>query len=417
LELSREERFGHVYRQFFSHYEKGTPRTMSGLEPNEIPLQFEFELSRKMYELAMTPQLLLMRGGISSPSFVQLGPAFESGSPWWYIEVDGYGSKHHQVMQGLPEANSVVVRPQTLFNTSFAKDLVSYFDKLGVPRGVHKSSYQFTVGLPLAKLPALLRRATSARRFLPGAERLCRERNCSEGYTGFVLLASLVLHQAVSCPACGFPKRCQSPWLLRTHFGDIAQTLPAHERANFTSDVLHVWGGNPDLPLYKKGIMDYLHFPEMAEMSGMVQSRMGSNNVTQELPVEVGGLLELAEDMLKQKHREGIDHQLRGRKCSLNGPARPDGERWQAPSARQWLEAASLGQDLMSDHDSPASKASLSHTLWRSMGNWRLSAAEPRIFLECRAPKSCLGAHDPKWRRLSYESMLLETARFVHALE
>ncbi|CAE7585797.1 gpmB, partial [Symbiodinium pilosum] len=131
IELSRQERFDRLYRQYWKHYEKGAPRTMPGLEPHEIPLQFEFELPRKMVVLNMTPALLLQRGGISLSSAHQARePAFVSGSPWWYIEVDGLGSKHHQVLQGLPEANSVVVRPQTILNSNFTKDLVNYFDRL-----------------------------------------------------------------------------------------------------------------------------------------------------------------------------------------------------------------------------------------------------------------------------------------------
>ncbi|CAE7243613.1 gpmB [Symbiodinium natans] len=418
MEVSRQERFDRLYRQYFKHYEKGQARSMPGLRHHEIPLQFEFELPKRMYSLSMTPALLLMRGGISPSSALQaggLGAAFHSGSPWWYIEVDGLGSKHHQVIQGLPEANSVVVRPETVLHTNFAKDLVNYFEMVHVPHAVHKTSFQYTVGVRPSRLKALLNAATprTARKHV---EEFCRGQ-CSRSYEGVLLLSSMVLRQASSCSSCGFPKRCQSPWLLRTHFGDLVQSLPEHDRANLTEDVLHVWGGAPDKPLYPQGIMDYLHFPEMAELGGMVQGRRNSANVSREIPVDEDGLLQLAGDMLDQKQRARIDDRLRGRACAVNGEPPSEGGTWRAPSARQWLEAASLGQDLMSDHDSPASQASLSRTLWRSMGQWRLSAEEPRIFLECRAPSSCLGKTDAKWHRLSYEGMLLETARAVHRLE
>lgn len=36
---------------------------------------------------------------------------------------------------------------------------------------------------------------------------------------GILLLCQMVLERASKCSACGFPKRCQSPWLLRTHIG------------------------------------------------------------------------------------------------------------------------------------------------------------------------------------------------------
>lgn len=71
----------------------------------------------------------------------------------------------------------------------------------------------------------------------------------------------------------------------------------------------------------------------------------------------------------------------------------------------------------MSDHDSAAAKASLSSTLWRSMGSWRWSPEEPRIFLECRNPQSCLGFHEKSWRQLSYEEMLREAAMLAQDLE
>jgi len=180
--------------------------------------------------------------------------------------------------------------------------------------------------------------------------------------------------------------------------------------------MLHAWGGDPDAPLYPQGIMDYLHFPEMAEVGGMVRARRGTENISREMPVEEDGLLQLASDMLSHENREQIDNRLRGRRCEVNGE-QPTTGTWMAPSARQWLQAASLGQDLMSDHDSPTSKASLSRTLWRSMGQWRLSAEEPRIFLECRAPSKCLGKSDAKWAHLGYEGMLLETARAIHRFE
>mmetsp|Transcript_121530 Transcript_121530/g.170993 ORF Transcript_121530/g.170993 Transcript_121530/m.170993 type:complete len:446 (-) Transcript_121530:112-1449(-) len=414
----RYERFDQLYRQYFKHYEKGTPRSMPGLQPHEIPLQFEFELPKRMYVLNMTPELLLLRGGITPSSALQaggLGATFTSGSPYWYIEVDGLGSKHHQVIQALPEANSVVVRPQTVLHSSFARDLVKYFDKLHVPHAVHKTSFQFTVGVSLARMKPLLSAA------MPHATRtrihkLCRSLQCSDSYEGMLHLGSMVLGQAAGCASCGFPKRCQSPWLLRTHFGDLVRSLPEKERGNLTDDMLHAWGGDPDAPLYPQGIMDYLHFPEMAEVGGMVRARRGTENISREMPVEEDGLLQLASDMLSHENREQIDNRLRGRRCEVNGE-QPTTGTWMAPSARQWLQAASLGQDLMSDHDSPTSKASLSRTLWRSMGQWRLSAEEPRIFLECRAPSKCLGKSDAKWAHLGYEGMLLETARAIHRFE
>eukprot|EP00913_Durusdinium_trenchii_P007663 g7200.t1 len=173
LESEREEIFQQLYRRYFAHYDQGLARSMLGLLPHEIPMQFEFEVPRPLYYMNMTPELLLMRGGINSPSFAP-GEAFQSDSPWWLVEIDGLGSKHHQVLQGLPEANSVVVRPKTVLNSSLPDDLVGYLDKLKVPREQHKGSFQFTVGVSAAQVPQLLRRTPPLRRRQEQTAEYCR---------------------------------------------------------------------------------------------------------------------------------------------------------------------------------------------------------------------------------------------------
>ncbi|CAK9063527.1 unnamed protein product [Durusdinium trenchii] len=299
LESEREEIFQQLYRRYFAHYDQGLARSMLGLLPHEIPMQFEFEVPRPLYYMNMTPELLLMRGGINSPSFAP-GEAFQSDSPWWLVEIDGLGSKHHQVLQGLPEANSVVVRPKTVLNSSLPDDLVGYLDKLKVPREQHKGSFQFTVGVSAAQVPQLLRRTPPLRRRQEQTAEYCRTRHppCSQQYEGLLLLAGMVLEQAAACPSCGFPKRCQSPWLLRTHVGDLVQTLPEEEQQSLVDDALQLWNGHPDVPLYPKGIMDYLHFPEMAEIGGMVKTRLDdASSAREEMPLEMAGLLQLASRM------------------------------------------------------------------------------------------------------------------------
>eukprot|EP00435_Cladocopium_sp_Y103_P045912 s1296_g13.t1 len=225
----REEAFQELFRRYFAHYQKGQVRSMPGLLPHEIPIQYEFEVPKNMYDMKMTPELLLMRGGISSPDFA-LGPAFDSGSPWWRVEVDGIGGKHHQVLQGLPEANSVVVRPRTVLNSSLPTDLAKYLEKLKVPASVHKQSFQFTLGVPLEHIPALLKRMPQMHKRQTETSNFCRQRNSP----------------------------CR----------DLAKILQKEERERLVEEVLQLFGG--DRPLYPKGIMDYLHFPEMAEMGASV---------------------------------------------------------------------------------------------------------------------------------------------------
>lgn len=414
-DLVSQDAFQQLYRRYFAHYKKGAVRSIPGLSAHEIPIQYEFEVPNNMYRLKMTPELLLMRGGINNPHFASaIGHVFQSDSPWWHIEMDGLGSKHHQVLEGLPEANSVVVRPQTVLNSTLPHDLVKYLEKLQVPPSRHKSSFQFTLGVPMTQVSALLKRMPSMQQRHHATTSFCRNRSpsCSEEYEGILLLCQMVLERASKCSACGFPKRCQSPWLLRTHIGDLVKTLPEVEREKLEEEVLELFSKGGDVQLYPKGIMDYLHFPEMAEMSGMVQHRWKGTGETP-MPTQMADLLKLAERMLHR--REEVDAKLRGRPCRVNSAV--DGRSYQAPSAREWLQGAQRGQDLMSDHDSPAAKASLSSTLWRSMGQWRWSPNEPRIFLECRNPQSCLGIPSHTWHNLSYEEMLMAAARAAHEFE
>eukprot|EP00434_Breviolum_minutum_P008626 symbB.v1.2.007606.t2/scaffold467.1/size200107/1 len=271
-DLESQDAFQQLYRRYFAHYKKGAVRSIPGLSAHEIPIQYEFEVPNNMYRLKMTPELLLMRGGINNPHFASaIGHVFQSDSPWWHIEMDGLGSKHHQVLEGLPEANSVVVRPQTVLNSTLPHDLVKYLEKLQVPPSRHKSSFQFTLGVPMTQVSALLKRMPSMQQRHHATTSFCRNRSpsCSKQYEGILLLCQMVLERASKCSACGFPKRCQSPWLLRTHIGDLVKTLPEVEREKLEEEVLELFSKGRDVQLYPKGIMDYLHFPEMAEMSGM----------------------------------------------------------------------------------------------------------------------------------------------------
>eukprot|EP00438_Fugacium_kawagutii_P008204 Skav229047 [mRNA] locus=scaffold2828:59137:60519:+ [translate_table: standard] len=407
----RNHAFDTLWKKYFSHYRqlKGTMLSMPGLKPWEIPVQYEFEIFTRMYKLHMTPEFLLTRGRIEDPSF-NLGTAFES-TPLWDIGVDGHGDSHSQMYSGLPEADSAFVRPKTVLDGTLARELVDHMrDKMHVPDSETKNTFQFTFGIQLERIRELMQHNPHMKARVVETHKFCQNK-CSRKYEGLMLLFQMVMDQAVKATDCGFPKRFQSPWLLRTHVGDLAMTLSEEERQHLADDVMKLWG--KDRQLYPKGIMDYLLFPEMAEISGVVKKRIGpSGDATMEMPTDLDGLKQVAAKMLENS--EVTKRRLAERPCTLNAPG---DKNWTAPTAREWLEGAQKGLDLMSDHDSPAAQASLSKNLWKSMGSWRWSKEEPRVFLECRSPLTCLSARKAKWIRMNYDEIFQQPALLALELE
>eukprot|EP00438_Fugacium_kawagutii_P006255 Skav225528 [mRNA] locus=scaffold144:397990:399234:- [translate_table: standard] len=406
--------------------------SMPGLKPWEIPIFYELEISTRMYQLHMTPELLLTRGRIEDASF-DFGTPFES-TPLWDIGVDGHGSSNSQSILGLPEADSAFVRPETVLDGTLARELVDHMhNKMHVPDHEKQDSFQFTFGIQLERIRELMQHTMptpvedtfgihlgfrelmkdTMRARVEETHKFCqsgRYKPCSRKYEGLMLLCQMVMDQAARAVHCGFPKRFQSPWLLRTHIGDLAMTLSEEERQHLADDVMKLWG--KDRQLYPKGIMDYLLFPEMAEMGGVVKKRIGpSGDDAMEMQTDLDGLKKVAAKMLEDRR---VDGRLSQRPCRVNAPG---DKNWTAPTAREWLEGAQKGLDLMSDHDSPAAQASLSKTLWKSMGSWRWSEEEPRVFLECRSPSTCLNARMSHWANMSYDDLFQKPARLAHELE
>eukprot|EP00438_Fugacium_kawagutii_P030085 Skav228174 [mRNA] locus=scaffold3933:44910:46289:+ [translate_table: standard] len=412
--IKRRAAFDFLWRRYFSHWQKmkGPMLSMPHLKPHELTIQFEIELPPRIYHLPMTPELLLLRGRIGSPdlSTEDVGGIFLSSGPWWNVELDGTGNSHSQTLQAIPEPNSAVVHPQAVLNGSVPSALEEFLEKNHVTK--MQRPFQFTVGLPLERARDLLQRTPFLHVRVHSTADFCtrKPKPCSRRYEGLLLLCQMVLDQAVKASECGLPKRFQKPWLLRTHVGDLVKTLHEDERQGLAKDVLKLWG--PDQQLYPKGIMDYLQFPEMAEIGGIVKKRFGpSGNATVEMPTDLDGLKKVAAMMLEKN--ASVSKLLRDRPCAVNAPGN---KTWAAPTAREWLEGLQQGLDLMSDHDSPASHASLGKTLWKSMGSWRWSTEEPRIFLECRSPRACLGRPN-RWPHMSYRERLQAAARMVDEVE
>lgn len=45
-ERKRNEAFQELFRRYFAHYQKGQVRSMPGLLPHEVPIQYEFEVPK-----------------------------------------------------------------------------------------------------------------------------------------------------------------------------------------------------------------------------------------------------------------------------------------------------------------------------------------------------------------------------------
>jgi len=417
-----EHSFLELYRKYWKHYEQGLPRTLPELAKHEIPLQFEFEIDRHQYDLKMTPEILLMRSGITPPEPPKDG-IFETASPWFHVEVDGIGKRHYQSLGAVPEIDSVVMRPENVLNSNFTDDFEDFL-RMKTNRAKKKYKFQFTIGIPLEQISEVMSWSREEwLEILQGkVEDYCQpsSKPCTSNYKNALLLAAMVIEKARNCRSCCFPKRCQDPWLVRSNFGDVATgLLSREEQSDLAGDVLKLLNLSGEEHLYPHGILDYLHFPEMAEMAGLVHSRSEDDpeapprGSAGNMPTEPPGLLRLSEEMLKQRAK--VNERLRARKCKLHAKTQRD---VQGPTVRDWLDGIASGIDLMSDHSSPLSQDSFSRTLWRSMGQWRFqNDGDRRIHLECREPYKCLGKVLQTWRNLSYKAMFFAVAEKVRSLE
>merc|ERR1719310_1376493 len=107
------------------------------------------------------------------------------------------------------------------------------------------------------------------------------------------------------------------------------------------------------------------------------------------MPTDVDGLLKLSANMLQ--HTGFINKRLRNRGCGLHSRTSVSGSDF---TVKKWLQGLQQGKDLMSDHDSPLSKSSFSHLIWKSMGSWRMKPGSDRVYMECRKTGLCLASGD-----------------------
>lgn len=448
VETSTNVCFEHAIDKYQKKYSRNWQgRTLSGLPSNAISLDFELETGAR---LIMTPELLLLRGGWDLTGG-RSSPFPENISKWFSVGLDGIGRSqqgtYQQQVGAIVELSSIPMRPHHV--SSFADDLEQYLKGINnlqnqtlLPGSKHvffkrsrdynalckNCHLQWSVGLPLSRVPALLKLSDNhiIKLIMKRLEEVCETRpnGCHPDYQGMVALAAWVMRAARNCNSCTNPKRCMRPWLVRTHFGDIVK-LVRHVHGDdifrtFAGDVFQLASlDDPDAPIFQNGFHDYIHFAEMAEISGIVVPRVTEEPLTKRnngmcMPTTAGRLRLLAQQMLHRRYM--VNRHLHIRKCKVYGVRSEDSGLLKF-SARDWLHAMLDHRDIMSDHDSPVSKRSISGLVWKSMGSWRLDMKRDGpivVFLECRSPMHCIrGTKEtygplPKMRQIAREMQAFE---------
>lgn len=398
-------------------------RPPSSPSRSTISLDFEVEMGTV---LDMTPDLLLMRSGIhlGSSCSGQL-PQFpnKSSNGDWSVGIDGVETKGRQQLQGRLEATTRPMRPGEILKSPMLNELDQFFHTM-IPRPkgkqhplvpgskdlyYHKSHHmekrhctrchlQYTIGIDLRKIPQLLERsdphAAALSRIRTGVHDLCasRQGGCNEDYVGLLTLVSWVLAKGHHCSPCWTPKLCMIPWLVRTHFGDMARFVAEEHGeqilATFPEDVLEITNLSGESPAFPGPYREYLQFKEFAELGGpnMVQGSI------EEMVKTKAGLCGLATAMVEPSTRQKIDDTLLTRECGFKDMSFERSMKIQNSfTARQWLEGITKGHDLLSDVDSSSSARASSHLVWKSMGAWRMSPKTRGIvYVECRIAYRCL---------------------------
>lgn len=222
-----------------------------------------------------------------------------------------------------------------------------------------------------------------------------KEHGCHPRYKALLMLSAQLLKQSRSCGQknkCGHPKRCADPWLVRSHFGDMAALVAEHHGHGsldeLVHDVLKASNTSRHTLAFPNGVLDYIKFPEMAELGGMVISRHNAvtehRNATKDMPTSMKGLHGLAAEMVSKQAL--INQRLVQRTCQVFGV----GHTINNLTGAEWADQIRHGYDLMSDYDSPLSKASFSGMVWKSMGNWRMTPGSEQVYLECRNAQHCI---------------------------
>jgi len=472
-EMSVDDRFQLVKERFMRHYSAEGRQVADNLSRSAVSLDYEVQPLCRFQStpdiLLERGHMDLSQASGNSLVLAQISPLFPKVSKYFEVGLDGKGTHatgetHHQKLATCMEFGSITMTPRQVLDSSLFQEMQDYITTLqslqaGVrlpgEGGSHSAArmnnctypvdylndthpdllagcakdnvnccgncgLQFTVGIDLARVDALFKLSHIKRLIWvrSAVNNICSDRlkdsgvACSAEYRGLLMLASWTLvqmHRSVKTESCNNPKLAMSPWLVRTHFGDLYRSVEDRHGVghmkDFQQHVLHVSDLHLRDVVLSNGLSDYLNFPEMAEIAGYVVSRDSDYserlNVSLPMPTTTGGLRELAQKMLDNE--DEVNKVLQERPCGLWGRSNAAN----AFTVGDWLEGVVKGVDIMSDIDSPVSKNSFSSLVWKSMGSWRMQKGDFRVYLECRNATQCLTSLKPPFESPKALGMLV----------
>lgn len=342
---------------------------------------------------------------------------FGKVSEWFSLGTDG-SSTIRQQMKSQLEATSRMASPSKFLESSFFSDVQSFVDstnKVGasIPGtggrvAMRKKTsivlMQFTIGLHLSQVPTLLNTSSTEARSIW----LRTEEHCAGKpplFKALVALAAMtvrgVSNSNGTTRTCPHPKRYLHPWLVRTHFGDLANYVASKVGKDalqaLPDDVWAVSQVSPDAIAFPFGFTDYVRTLDVAAVSGLIQGA---------IPRTSKQLCMLAKRTLKRKTH--VNKALNGLGCGVLGfnasgagtQLSAQGQEYLSAvaSPRAWLESIISGRDLWTDAESQVSSNSKTQLMFKSMGSWRMREGEGagRVYLECvdgrqRGKVKCLG--------------------------
>lgn len=396
-------------------------------------------------------------------------PVWEDPNRWWSIGTDG-GSRYRQApgeLIHLELTSSSFQTPEVILGSDMLPALDEYIflscqsklplpgsdGKISMVPGRHWEAYtiQYTVGLPMEQMYTLMR-YSAGQAMWNRTEAQCVGKPTL--YKVVVALAAMTAKGVTETKAegtCQHAKYYVSSWLVRTHHGDMAayakSIIGDWAFSRFKEDVLKVSGAGP-IP-FLHGVIDYLHLPEIAEVSGLVKPRNGLNlersdpevhdnssekaaymrpspsrehthfplhhEALSAMPSTRQGVCELAQRVLNQTGL--VTKALNKLGC---GVYFPDGSvrALQVATTSEWLDGILEGKDLWTDPENPFVQASSSKLVFKSMGRWHMRAGY--VYLECRnsGGYDCLDAQRPNvfWFHPNFTAKITKTAQDLQAI-
>ena len=365
-------------------YEKGAANSNESHMNISMYFEVQFGIVKK------SPSSLLTVCGIdlgkSRCKVDGVGPLFTQVSPWFDIfadmgrspDVANIFSKHYNI-----EAETYMMEPHKILTAALLPEFDAWF------RSTNETSYQlqYNIGLPLAAVPTLLRHSEGSE-FQHRADKLCA--NKPDEYKALVSLAAMTA-ATVTRPAdrCALSKAYIEPWLVRTHFGDLAGYVASQHGPQILSqlegDVLAVSGVDPASRAFPNGLIYYYKFTDIAERSGLLVRKSQCSDHDEEFPTQntsntLEGFCNLAQQILNDPDAQQRLKNTSGfwGKCVKSTNAGMS-KLWPV-TPQLWLRGLLQGLDLWTDSDSLIGQE---QTIFRSRGGWRMGK-HGHVFLESR---------------------------------